>query len=494
MIIIIVSSIFFVDFSATVQKYIINLYLGVPNRLNNLKTPKIVCIIIEFVCKKVCSSILFCNFTARKKEYIMKKNLFRFILILAAIASAVTACVRDKFQYSGYENQLEGYFPVDSIQKGHTWNLIKSCTNLVKGQVPNATKLMILADDPLTTTNVEVLTEVSTSSNISRQVYYIAPEAQTTIYVAVLNADGMYLRLMKSSISKETIELDSKVPTGVIHNIVPQEISYCYVANYPNPGDSWDYNDVVLTMKKRKTSDTTIEVDVTLKAVGFLQQIGAAIRWVGKKYDDVIDMVERDEETNLMDDPDRTRLFFSGEWTDFQKSRSGEFVINLFDDAHAAIYQSPDGNVVRRYFNTMKENGSTSAKASAKTVTYIFTFNSEYDARLFSLAEFDPFIIVRYGQSGSNFWEVHTYPYKLDEVLYPYYNGAAASYDNGFSWAVAIPYAKFRYPVEGMPIGELKKSIVAGAYQEKGHAFGEWILNEDDAQDWYLYPADGGVY
>ena len=424
----------------------------------------------------------------------MKKGIYTTLFIIVALASAISSCVRDKFRYSGYEDQLEGYFPVDSIQKGHTWNLMKSCTNFVKGNVPNATRLLILSDDPLEKSNVEVFAEVPTSSNISRQVYYVAPKAQSTIYVAVLNADGMYLRLMKSSTSKETIELDSKVPTGVIHNIIAQEISYCYVANYPNPGDSWDYNDVVLTLKKRRTSDTTVEVDVTLKAVGFLQQIGAAVRWVGKQYDDVKDMVERDEETNLMDDPDRARLYFSGEWKDFQKSRSGEFVINLFDDAHAAIYQSPDGTVVRRYFNTMKENGSTSAKASAKTATYIFTFNSEYDARLFSLSELDPFIIVRYGTSGDNFWEVHTYPYKLDEVLYPYYNGAAQSYDNGFSWALAIPSAKFRYPVEGMAIGELKKDIVAGAYQEKGHAFGEWILNEDDAQDWYLYPADGAVY
>ena len=424
----------------------------------------------------------------------MKKNLFRSILILAAIASAVTACVRDTFRYNGYENQLEGYFPVDSIQKGHKWNLIKSCTNFVKGKVPDAAMLQILSDDPFATSNVEVFAEVSTSSNISRQVFYIAPEAQSTIYVAVLDKDGKYLRMTKSSTSNETIEIDSKVPTGTLNSVIPQEISYCYVANYPNPGDSWDYNDVVLTMKKRQTSETTVEVDVTLKAVGYLEQIGAAIRWVGKQYDDVIDKVERDEDTNLMDDPDRSRLFFSGEWTDFQKSRSGEFVINLFDDAHAAIYQSPDGTVVRRYFNTMKENGSTSGKASAKTVTYIFTFNSEYDARLFSLTELDPFILVRYGTSGDNFWEVHTYPYKLSEVLFPYYNGAAQSYDNGFSWALTIPYANFRYPVEGMAIGELKKGIIAGAYQEKGLSFGDWILDENKAQDWYLHPASGAVY
>lgn len=426
----------------------------------------------------------------------MKKNLFRAIVILAAIASAMTACVRDTFRYSGYEDQLKGYFPVDSIQKDHKWNLIRTCTNFVNvnGRVPDAAILQILSGDPFVDSNVEVFAEVPTTSNISRQVYYIAPEAQKTIYVAVLDKDGKYLRMTEATPSKEIIEIDSKVPTGTNKGVISQEIFYCFVADYPNPSDTWDYNDVVLTMKKRQTSETTVEVDVTLKAVGYLEQIGAAIRWAGKQYDDVIDKVERDEETNLMDDPDRSRMFFSGEWTDFQKSRSGEFVINLFDDAHAAIYQSPGGTVVRRYINTMKENSSTSGKASAKTVTYIFTFDTEFEARTFSLTELDPFIIKRYGTTGDNFWEVHTYPYKLSEVLFPYYNGAAQSYDNGFSWALTIPYAKFRYPVEGMAIGELKEGIVAGAYQEKGLSFGDWILNENNAQDWYLHPASGAVY
>jgi LruC domain-containing protein len=142
----------------------------------------------------------------------------------------------------------------------------------------------------------------------------------------------------------------------------------------------------------------------------------------------------------------------------------------------------------------MKNNGNTGAKATPKTVTYTFTFDNEVEARNFSLTELDPFIIVRYGTTGENFWEVHTYPYKLSEVLFPYYNGAARSYDNGFSWVVTVPYSKYRYPLEGIAIGEYKKDIITGAYQTNGHSFGEWVLNPNDAQDWFLYPADGAIY
>ena len=143
------------------------------------------------------------------------------------------------------------------------------------------------------------------------------------------------------------------------------------------------------------------------------------------------------------------------------------------------------------------ENPSASnngATQPAQTVTYYLDFGDENIARRFQLTEVDPFILVQYGTAGSNIWEVHSYPYKLTEVIYGYYNGAAQSYNNGFSWAVVVPDGNFRYPLEGQPIGMRKNSIVSGAYQTAGHSFGEWILDQDDAQDWYLYPADGAVY
>ena len=158
---------------------------------------------------------------------------------------------------------------------------------------------------------------------------------------------------------------------------------------------------------------------------------------------------------------------------------------------------SDDGSIYRRYFNTIENpnaNNNGARKRQPVTVTYYIDFGDEYQARNFTLAELDPFIVVQYGQTGDNFWEIHTYPYKLTEILYNYYNGAAASYNNGFSWALAIPYGNFRYPLETESIGTLKNTIVSGAYQKQGHSFGEWILDHNTAKDWYLYPAEGAVY
>ena len=423
----------------------------------------------------------------------MKQRLVKTVFLMIVIAGALSACVRDKFQYYGYEDQLEGYFPVDYVDPSHDWTSTSLTNTFIKGNVSNAYKLLILSGNPFTESNVEILAEAFTSSSISKNMTYLAPAHISSVYVAVLDEDGKYLSLTQGKVGGD-ITLSDDMPTGTAKSLTPQKIYYGYEADYPNPGD-WDYNDVVLTMTKQLTSETTVDVNVTLAAVGYLTQIGAAIRWVGRQYDAVKDKVERDESSTFMNAPEQPRMYFSGEWTDFQKSRSGEFVINLFDDAHLAMFHlASDGSVIRRYFNTMTNPGTTGAKQSPKTVTYTFTFDNEYEARNFTLAELDPFIIVRYGQSGSNFWEVHTYPYKLSEVLYPYYNGAASSYNNGFSWAVAVPYAKYLYPEEGFVIGEYKNTIVTGAYQESGHSFGEWILDRTKAKNWYLYPADGAVY
>ena len=425
----------------------------------------------------------------------MKKYIPKTLAAMMVLASVSTACVKDKFDYYGYEDQLEGYFPVDSIDSQHTWTLMSNTSTFIQGSVPGAYKLQLLSGNPFEESGVEVLAESFTGSSISKNMTFVSAPHISSVYVAVLDEDGNYLSLTKGKVGGE-ITLDNDVPSGTANSITPQEIFYGYEADYPNPGD-WDYNDVVLSLSKELTSETTVDVHVTLWAVGYLTQIGAAMRWVGQQYDQVKDKVKVTSETSFMTTPEVSCTFFTGEWSDFQKSRSGEFVINLFDDAHIAIFHlAEDGSAYRRYFNTYNTITSSNgaAKQPAKTVTYTFTFDNEYEARNFSLDELDPFIIVQYGTSGSNFWEVHSYPYKLSEVLFSYYGGAASSYNNGFSWAVAIPYTHFLWPEEATPIGQRKQSIVAGAYQESAHSFGEWILNRNTARDWYLYPASGAVY
>ncbi|MBP3775378.1 MAG: LruC domain-containing protein [Prevotella sp.] len=424
----------------------------------------------------------------------MRKNVFYTLFILLATASMISSCVRDNFKYYGYEDQLEGYFPVDSIENGHTWTLTSECSSFVKGSVPGAAKLYILSGNPFTTTGVEILAETTTESRVSKQMTYMVPTAQSKVFAAVLDEDGNYLRLVQASTNQETINLDNTVPSGTPNTVTPQRIFYCFEADYPNPGD-WDYNDVVMSITKEPTdNEEVVALKVRLDAVGYLSQIAAAVRLVGYGYDEVD--ITQDEASTFYREQDRQRLFIKQSDVKL-KALNGDAVINLFDDAHLAMFHlASDGSVYRRYFNTIENPSSSNngATQSPMTVTFYLNFHDAYLARSFTLAEVDPFILVQYGTAGENFWEVHTHPYKLTEILYNYYNGAAQSYNNGFSWALAIPYGKFRYPLEEQPIGMRKNSIVSGAYQESGHSFGEWMLDHAKAQDWYEYPAEGAVY
>lgn len=423
----------------------------------------------------------------------MKRNVFYTLFIIAA-ATVFCGCIRDKFQYYGYEDQLEGYFPVDSIEKGHTWMLMNSCQSFLSGNVPDAAKVQILSGNPYEDTGVEVLAEAYTTSAISKQMTYIVPSILRTVYAVVRDADDNILRITSASTNSSNISFGTEEPTGTPNSVSPQRIFYCYEADYPNPGD-WDYNDIVFSVTKELTDDeNVVALNVTLNAVGYLTQIAAALRLVGYPYDDV--EITQDEKTTFVTAPDRERTLIKQKDLKL-KALNGDAVINLFDDAHLAMFHlSADGSVYRRYFNTMEggSNNSGAATQSPVTVTYYIEFANEYEARNFNLGQIDPFIVVQYGQTGDHFWEIHTYPYKLTEMLFNYYEGAAASYNNGFSWAIAIPYADFRWPLEGEPIGMRKNSIVSGAYQESGHSFGEWTLDHADAQDWYEYPAEGAVY
>ncbi len=426
----------------------------------------------------------------------MRKNTFTALLIIALTAIVSSSCIRDKFQYYGYEDQLEGYFPVDSIEKGHTWTMFDKGVIGV-GNIPSGTyKVQLLSGNPFTETDVEVMAEVYKSTLIGQfaNIDYVAPNIQTTIYAAALDADGNYLRIGSGGMNSQ-ISFGNTAPTGTPNATKPQRFFYCFEADYPNPGD-WDYNDIVMSATKtiNEEEHDVVELRVTLHAVGYLSQIAAAIRLVGYQNERVA--ITRDLSTTFVRYPDRERTFIKNTFDKFA-ALNGNAIINLFDDAHLAMFHlAEDGSVYRRYFNTVENPSSSNGGAvqPAITVTYYIDFNDEYQARQFTLAELDPFIVVRYGTAGDNFWEVHTYPYKLTEMIYEYYNGAASSYNNGFSWALTIPYASFLYPYEETPIGERKNTIVSGAYQKSGHAFGEWILDHAKAQDWYKYPADGAVY
>ena len=109
------------------------------------------------------------------------------------------------------------------------------------GGIPNnAERVVLLSGNPFTDDGVEILAEVYTSvlagqyANLS----FVAPPTINKVYAAALGENGEYLAFAESALNA-TIKFDGTVPTGNPKAITPQEIKYCFEAEYPKPGD-WD--------------------------------------------------------------------------------------------------------------------------------------------------------------------------------------------------------------------------------------------------------------
>ena len=145
----------------------------------------------------------------------MNKTFARTLFILLATVCCTTACIRDKFQYYGYEDELEGYAPVDYVDPSQTWILTKECSNGVSGIPSGADRVVLLSGNPYTDEGVEILAEVYTSvlagqyANIS----FVAPPTLKKVYAAALDEDGAYLAFSEGDLNA-TIHFDGSAPTG----------------------------------------------------------------------------------------------------------------------------------------------------------------------------------------------------------------------------------------------------------------------------------------
>ncbi|MBR1414530.1 MAG: LruC domain-containing protein [Prevotella sp.] len=261
---------------------------------------------------------------------------------------------------------------------------------------------------------------------------------------------------------------------------------YCFEDNFPQPGD-YDFNDCVITVKP-KVTDNVVELTVSLDAVGATKTIAAALRVKGLTMTSHVDIsiVGDDFDEGL---PNNI-LTFIGDY----KTQSGnnvtavqnwkgltiltsagrgsdagnDFVMRLFNDAHYAIsYNGTKGQnrFSRWFYNTLDssqaEDYPYADNVYSRTIKYTFEFANNQSGRdyanKFVQENFDVFIVESH--SGIT-WEVHTYPFKWDEVLSAYSSGNKLSsfrYANGVSgatsaienypWAICVP-GDFKYPLE----------------------------------------------
>ncbi len=262
----------------------------------------------------------------------------------------------------------------------------------------------------------------------------------------------------------------------------PEVITYSYAFEdlYPDMGD-YDFNDIVLDVATtyNRASDNkieSIEIDITLSAVGATKQIGAALRLKGIPQSNITSL--------SFEDPNNMRSTLSGslfQEGNYESNTTSEAVIPLFGDAHKVYesqysYTGADGRLI---LNTSYGNGYKITPYTMKITIVPATQSTE---PLISLSNMDFFI----GFAGAlnKRTEVHLYEWIADatpngEV---YADGAAEVAVNGrYTWAVCVPDV-FVYPQEGVTITK--------AYPD----FAAWAADRNTNQDWYTNPVSSLVY
>lgn len=277
----------------------------------------------------------------------------------------------------------------------------------------------------------------------------------------------------------------------------PLSLRYCFEDNFPQVGD-YDFNDAVITLQPT-INGTNVTLRVSLDAVGASEQIAAAIRIKGLKMSDLADYSrEGNMDQNYPTQASIKIISTNDVLVPASKTTTDDVVINLFSNAHWTLGRTlaTNGSVLNWFYNTVARTNTTFTSmrndVEPAVVTYTFRLNDAAKAACFTKENLDVFIVEGY---NGGYWEVHTVPFKTEEVLSEYASGQKAAYNDNMPWAICVP-GNFRYPVEWQTIGSKDRSTgeITGAYAEPGHSFAEWATDHTKATDWYKYPTSGLVY
>ena len=429
---------------------------------------------------------------------------FRWITLtmVAAIVVATNSCTsHDLFDQQVTQSISDSLSPVDSLDRNHNWLLTKTRSITVEANANvNAQWLKILTDDPRLSEDAEVATQVMiTEGQKTYNMSFCFPSIVTTLYAALIDDQGLYT---VTAFSPEDRKVDFSEPLYTKQNILytpqPQTFVYCYEEEMPDfLKVDFDFNDIILNISYERTGEREIRFHVELAAVGTDRQVGAAIRLKNFKYDEIesvttVGGASFNVNTSGQDIPDqilvvhkdRTPLLMSN-------TENKEAVINLFCDAHWAtgdLLTENFGLIQRKRYNVGR--GTDFQTMVPREVTYIVTFKEKTGLEYLNFDLIDPFIIKEY---NGGIFEVHQFANRNDWVLQEYKIADIVK----LPWALTIPYKKFRHTLEGVNIGFKKKGVQSfGAYGRIGHSFGEWSMNSNQAQDWYLneYASESQVY
>ena len=416
----------------------------------------------------------------------MKKTV-KTLCAFAFVVLTVASCVKYEYSEEAYHEVMLEYFPVESVSSASVWDMCTKRRVTLTSSLSDIRRVQVLSTNPYEDDrNCEILAEGNLLQGQSVMLLYYVPKTTNDVCFAALDEDGRYIQVITAVAGTADISFDSPLANAQSFDLQPQKFYYCFEENYPEAGD-WDYNDLVLGVSMERTSDPKkVKLNVELHAVGSLKQLAAAINLVG--YDkSQIRSVTVDGTNNFVHNADAYRSIITSKEL-LLKGKSGEAVINLFDDAHAAFTPAAEGAPVTRYYYNTVWDPSTRQDAKNMTgpvTSYIIEFLNASDAQEFGMANLDPFVALPYITVT---FEIHTRKYKLNETLFYYYNGQEATYNDEFSFAIEVPYRDFYYPQEAMKIGTKKGASIGGCFAKSGASFGEWLQGAENAKEWYKYP------
>lgn len=432
-----------------------------------------------------------------------------FLFVAAVVVTNFSCTDRDLFDQEITQEISDSLSPVDSLDPNHNWQLADSRTiTVVANANVNAQWLKILTADPRQESNAEVAAQIMISDGETVSLSFCYPKLITTFYATLIDDEGLYT-VTAFTPDDSQVDFSNPLYTRQVINYLPQPLAfiYCYEDEMPDfLTVDFDFNDVILDISYERTGEREMRFHVALDAVGTNRPVSAVLHLKNVKYDDIdsvttvgnasFNVNSKGEEipdqlisSNML--KDKKPLLKS---KNQEKEEDKEAVINLFCDAHWAtgdLLTENFGQIERKRYNVNKGSGTDYVTMVPKEVTYIVTFKENVDLNHLTFDILDPFIIKEY--LGGTF-EVHQYAFRNDWVLWNY---KIADIDK-LPWALVIPYKKFRHPSEGVNIGFKKKDIQGfGAYGSvRGHTFGEWSMDRNLAQDWYLnqYATENQVY
>lgn len=428
------------------------------------------------------------------------QNTGKFLMALGMVGGLLLiSCGKDVFNEDDYNKIIDEGSPVDSVDAKHTWELTQDYIYVVEADVNvGAKSALILSDNPLTELNVEVMAQSAIEDGGRVMLAATVPTRVTELFAAIEDANGLYtvvsFPVTNTVISFENVKSTNK-QKSLKARLVQQKLVYCFEEEMPEPGD-YDYNDVVLRLSREVVSSRHLKINVELAAVGGSKQLAAGLRLVGYQAED-IDSVTIEgggsfdlggSHHNVPLEKMASPIFKNNSL--LQSGRNGEAVVYLFEDAHWAMGEDLDvTNQIfqRKKYNVTRSYGDDFAILSTRTEVYHVYFKQSQNINGFTPGMFDPFILSPY---YGTVWELHCYRDRDAQVMREY----SLTKSKNLPWALMIPYASFRYPLEGVNIGFYKGGALFGAYMNLGCSFGEWAMDRTKCLDWYTSPTYNQIF